>query len=103
MFLSRCDAVGEVAADGDLAGEGPAQDGAELRGLSLRNAGGEDRLGPVERAEPLVQLDRHARLQQAQPVLDAFVAVRVELRGGDVRRRQVGEISGPSRRRVGRR
>src|SRR3954453_12409415 len=80
--------------------QGAAQDGAELGDLALRYVGRQRRLGPVERAGPLVQLNRDARLQQAQCVHDSFVAVRVELRGGDVGRWEAGQIDGPSRGRV---
>ena len=66
----------------------PGAAAGELGDLPLRDLGGQDRLRPVERAGPLVQLDRHARLQQAQRVGDVLVADRVELRGGDVGGRQ---------------
>jgi hypothetical protein len=68
------------------------QGSGELGHLPLGHLGGHDRLRSVERPAPLVQLDRHARLQQAQRVVDSLVAKRIELRGGDVCGRQAGEI-----------
>src|SRR5215217_7782128 len=87
-------------------GQGTAQGRAEFGELPLRYLGGQDRLRAVERYGPLVQLDRNARLQQAQRVADGFIAVRIELRAGDVGGRQAGQIGGPRRggvRRGGRR
>src|SRR5262245_55780878 len=47
-------------------------------------------------------MDRDARLQQPQGVLDTFVAVRTELRSGHTGRWQAGQVAGPGRGRVGR-
>ena len=44
-----------------------------------------------------MQFDRHAGLQQALRVADGFVAVRIELRAGDVGGGQAGQIVGPRR------
>ena len=78
-------------------GQGTAQGGAEFGGLPLGHLGRQDRLRSVEGAGPLVQLDRHAGLQQALRVADGFVAVRIELRAGDVGGGQAGQIVGPCR------
>ncbi|MFD8273002.1 hypothetical protein [Streptomyces flaveolus] len=48
----------------------------------------------------MVQLDRHARLEQARRVVDVLVAVRVELRAGDAGRRQARQVFGAGRRGV---
>lgn len=50
----------------------------------------------VEGTGPLVQLDRHARLQQAQRVTDVFVTVRTELRGAHAGGRQAGTDRRPA-------
>src|SRR5690349_10199561 len=70
-------------------GQGTPQDGAEFGELPLRHVGRQDCQRPVERAGPLVELDRHASLEQSQRVLDAFVAVRTKLRRRDIGSRQV--------------
>ena len=83
-------------------GVGPAQGGAELGDLPLGHPGRQDRLRPVEGAGPLVQFDRHTRLQQVLRVADGFVAVRVNLRAGDAGGGQAGQIVGPPGRRTAR-
>src|SRR5262245_36089564 len=72
--------VASLAATTSLA-QGTAQGGGEFGDLPLRHLGGQDGLRAMERAGPLVQLNRHAGLQQAQRVADAFIAERIELRG----------------------
>lgn len=69
----------------------------EFGDLPLRHLGGQNRLRAMECAGPLVQLDRHSRLQQPQRIVDVFVPVGTELRGGDIGRWQSGQISGASR------
>jgi PucR C-terminal helix-turn-helix domain len=67
-------------------GRGAVEGGGEFGVLALGGVGGHDRLGAVEGAGPLVQLHRHAGLQQPQPIGDGLVAERVQRRGGDVGR-----------------
>jgi hypothetical protein len=49
-----------------------------------------------------VELGRYARLNEALCVLDILVDKQIECPDWNVRRRQVRQIGGPSRRRVGR-
>jgi hypothetical protein len=54
----------------------------------------------VEGRRPLVELDIHIRLEQPQRVRDGLIAVRIELRGGDARGGQAGQVCGSRRRRI---
>jgi|GEM_PF-4504234 len=47
-----------------------------------------------------MQFDADSRLQQPKGVFDSFVAERVEFHGGQVGRRQTGEVGSPGRRSV---
>ena len=71
--------------------------------LRARGGRGIERRCTVIRAGHVAQLDRYAGGEQAQPVLDAFVAQRIETVRLDERRRQAAEIFGAGRRRIGRR